>query len=81
MANEQGCFEKLQTSILPHLSSDNSRARKKAIGCIGYLAVSLPDNLLNNLTEHLVKNAKSAKSSEGIQTFIQAIAAVRYATP
>jgi len=76
MSNEQGCFEKLQTSILPHLNSENSRARKKAIGCIGYLAVSLPDNLLNNLTEHLVKNAKSAKTSEGIQTFIQAIAAV-----
>lgn len=76
MANEAGTFEKLQTSILPHLNSDNSRARKKAIGCIGYLAVSLPDNLLNNLTEHLVKSAKSTKSSEGIQTFIQAIAAV-----
>eukprot|EP01127_Copromyxa_protea_P015661 TRINITY_DN4544_c0_g1_i1.p1 TRINITY_DN4544_c0_g1~~TRINITY_DN4544_c0_g1_i1.p1 ORF type:complete len:1238 (+),score=400.75 TRINITY_DN4544_c0_g1_i1:38-3751(+) len=76
MSNEVGCFEKLQSAILPHLSSDNSRARKKAIGCIGYLAVSLPDTLLNNLTEHLVKNAKSAKTSESIQTFIQAIAAI-----
>jgi len=76
MANEQGCFEKLQKSILPHLNSENSRARKKAIGCIGYLAVSLPDNLLNDLTDHLVKQAKAAKTPDAIQTFIQAIAAI-----
>jgi len=76
LANEGGCFANLQTAILPHLNSDNSRARKKAIGCIGYLAAPLPDSLLNGLTEHLIKGAKSARSSEEIQTYIQALATI-----
>eukprot|EP01126_Amoeba_proteus_P036246 TRINITY_DN3689_c0_g3_i2.p1 TRINITY_DN3689_c0_g3~~TRINITY_DN3689_c0_g3_i2.p1 ORF type:complete len:1224 (-),score=235.63 TRINITY_DN3689_c0_g3_i2:455-4126(-) len=76
MSQEVGCFEKLQTAVLPHLNSENARARKKASGCLGYLSASLPDPLLNSLTEHLIKSAKAATLPDAIQTYVQTIAEV-----
>jgi len=76
MAAEQNLFEKLQVAVLPHLTSDNTRARKKAIGCLGYLCLSLPENLLNRLCEHLIEKAKKSTKKEHAQTFVQALAAV-----
>jgi len=71
-----GNLEKLKNASLSHLTSENSRARKKAIGCLGYLAVFLPDNLLNSLVESLIKDCGKPKKPEHARTFLQALAVV-----
>jgi len=68
--------QKLKDATLPHLTSDNLRARKKAIGCLGYLAVSLPQDLLNSLVEHLISQTQSSKKLEHSRTFLATLATV-----
>ncbi len=51
-----------------------------AIGCLGYLAVSLPQDLLNSLVEHLIKQTQSSKKLEHSRTFLATLATVRYGT-
>jgi len=72
----QGQTEKLQSAVLPHLTSDNNRARQKAIGCLGYLSLSLPEGQLNNLVTYLLDQIKKSKKKEPLRAFVQALAAI-----
>lgn len=76
MAADTTNFTKLKDACLPHLTSDNLRARKKSIGCLGYLSSYLTPELLNSLVEHLVKEAKGSKKLEHSRTYFATLAAV-----
>jgi len=73
---KQKLYEKIQRAVLPRLQDAQSASRKKAIGCLSYLSVSIPDNLFAELTEFLIKNIESSKKQDHILTYIQAIASV-----
>jgi len=73
---KQKLYEKIQRAVLPRLQDAQSANRKKAIGCLSYLSVSIPDNLFAELTEFLIKNIESSKKLDHILTYIQAIASV-----
>lgn len=69
--------EKILKVVQPQLSSKRPTARKRAIGCLGHLAVTIPDGLFNELVNHLVSNLKEAQqNSEELRTYIQAIGAI-----
>jgi len=73
---KQKLYDKIQKSVLPHLQDAQSANRKKAIGCISFLSVSIPDNLFVELTEFLIKNLETSKKPDHVRTYIQATGAI-----
>jgi len=68
--------EKLQKAVLPQLTSTRPVARKRAIGCLGFLSVSIPDSLFNSLVEVLIQNIETSDKADHIRTSIQCIGAI-----
>lgn len=69
--------EKILRVVQPQLGSKRSASRKKAIGCLEHLAVTIPDILFADLIQSLIKNIEdSGNKAEKLRTYIQAIAAV-----
>jgi len=69
-------LEKIQAAVLPQLVSTRPAARKRAIGCLGKLAVATQDRLFVALMEHLLKTAREAKKSDHVRAAVQAIGAI-----
>eukprot|EP01125_Pyxidicula_operculata_P000246 TRINITY_DN10328_c0_g1_i1.p1 TRINITY_DN10328_c0_g1~~TRINITY_DN10328_c0_g1_i1.p1 ORF type:complete len:1207 (+),score=380.40 TRINITY_DN10328_c0_g1_i1:38-3658(+) len=76
LGKQKGLYEKIQKAVLPHLQAAQSANRKKAIGCLSYLAVTVPDSLFAELVDHLVKSVESTKKAEYIRTYVQAIGSI-----
>lgn len=71
-----GELDKIQKAVLPQLTAGRPATRKRAIGCLGHIAVLVPDSLFVSLIEFLISNIEEAKKAENIRTLIQAIGAV-----
>jgi len=68
--------DKILKVVQPQLSSKRATSRKRAIGCLGHLAVTIPDNLFTDLVNNLLKLIEQADKAETLRTNIQAIGAV-----
>eukprot|EP01090_Pellita_catalonica_P023354 TRINITY_DN955_c0_g1_i2.p1 TRINITY_DN955_c0_g1~~TRINITY_DN955_c0_g1_i2.p1 ORF type:complete len:1220 (+),score=270.34 TRINITY_DN955_c0_g1_i2:48-3707(+) len=68
--------EKIQTLILPQLTSTTPATRKRAIACLGYLSISTPDKLFAQLVSHVLKGIQKSKKGTHIQTLISVIGAI-----
>eukprot|EP01119_Soliformovum_irregulare_P025203 TRINITY_DN9265_c1_g3_i1.p1 TRINITY_DN9265_c1_g3~~TRINITY_DN9265_c1_g3_i1.p1 ORF type:complete len:1236 (-),score=487.10 TRINITY_DN9265_c1_g3_i1:55-3762(-) len=69
--------EKILKVVQPQLSSKRSASRKKAIGCLGHLASTIPDELFADLVKNLLALVdESAKNPEKLRTYIQAVGAI-----
>jgi len=63
--------------IQPELRSKRSVTRKKATSCLGFLAITTPDNIFNEMVNNLVNYIGSSKTNpEELRTYMQAISAV-----
>eukprot|EP01103_Thecamoeba_quadrilineata_P012984 TRINITY_DN3476_c0_g1_i1.p1 TRINITY_DN3476_c0_g1~~TRINITY_DN3476_c0_g1_i1.p1 ORF type:complete len:1239 (+),score=374.55 TRINITY_DN3476_c0_g1_i1:53-3718(+) len=68
--------ETVQDAVLPHLTSNRTAVRKRAISCIAHIAVSLPDKHFNTLIQNLIQKADTLNKTEQISTLIQAIGSI-----
>ena len=68
--------QKILSSIQPHLSSTKTTARKKAVLCLGFLAVSIPDKMFFGLVNELISGIKTEKKDDKLRTYISAVAAI-----
>jgi len=68
--------DKILKVVQPQLNSKRTASRKKAITCLGYLAVSIPDNLFTDLVTQLIKSIETSEKADAVRTNIQAIAAI-----
>jgi len=69
--------EKILKVVQPQLASKRAISRKRAIGCLGHLAVTIPDNLFADLVNNLIKLiGESSKQQDKLRTYIQAIGAI-----
>lgn len=71
-----GELEKIQKAVLPQLTAGRPATRKRAISCLGFIAVLVPDNLFVSLIDFLIANIEESKKADTIRTLIQAIGAV-----
>jgi len=69
--------EKILKVVQPQLASKRTASRKRAISCLGHLAVTIPDNLFTELVNNLIKQIEgSSAKQEKLRTYIQAIGAI-----
>jgi hypothetical protein len=69
--------EKILKVVQPELDSKRSNSRKRTTQCLGVLAVTIPDELFENLIKNLIFNIKNTSAkSEVIRTNLQAIVSV-----
>eukprot|EP01116_Phalansterium_solitarium_P021844 TRINITY_DN6977_c0_g1_i1.p1 TRINITY_DN6977_c0_g1~~TRINITY_DN6977_c0_g1_i1.p1 ORF type:complete len:1273 (-),score=515.03 TRINITY_DN6977_c0_g1_i1:141-3881(-) len=69
--------EKILKAIQPQLSAKKAISRKRAIGCLGHLSVTIPEQLFNELLAGLLKLLdESSSNAEKLRTPIQAIGAI-----
>lgn len=68
--------EKIQNAILPQLTSNTPATRKRAISCLGYLSISTPDQLFNQLVSSILKEIQKSKKAAHIQTYVSVIGAI-----
>eukprot|EP01117_Protostelium_nocturnum_P019172 TRINITY_DN823_c0_g1_i1.p1 TRINITY_DN823_c0_g1~~TRINITY_DN823_c0_g1_i1.p1 ORF type:complete len:1231 (-),score=471.75 TRINITY_DN823_c0_g1_i1:58-3750(-) len=69
--------ENVLKAIQPQLKSKRNASRKKAIGCLAHLAVTIPDNVFADLVNNLVSNiGDSTKKVDELRTYMQAIGAI-----
>jgi len=68
--------EKIQKSILPHLTSTRVAARKRAIACLGYLSISTPEKLFGDLVSYILSTIEKSKKADHIRTLISVIGAI-----
>lgn len=69
-------IDKVQKVVQPHLTSGRPATRKRAINCLGHLAVLIPDNLFASLIDFLLSNIEGSKKADDIRTLIQAFGAI-----
>src|SRR5207248_1458141 len=69
--------EKILKVIQPQLSSKRTASRKRAIGCLGHLAVTIPDSLFTELVSNLIHQiSDTTQKQDQIRTYVQAIGAI-----
>jgi len=69
--------EKILKVVQPQLGSKRTTSRKRAIGCLGHLAVTIPDQLFTDLVHSLIKLLEESGSNlDKLRTYIQAIGAI-----
>eukprot|EP01113_Clastostelium_recurvatum_P046299 TRINITY_DN809_c0_g1_i2.p1 TRINITY_DN809_c0_g1~~TRINITY_DN809_c0_g1_i2.p1 ORF type:complete len:1240 (+),score=410.29 TRINITY_DN809_c0_g1_i2:61-3780(+) len=68
--------EKIMRAVLAQLTSGRPATRKRAITCLGYLAVSLPDPLFAELMTGVLGLTGQARKSDHIRTLVQALTAI-----
>lgn len=71
-----GDCAKVLKAVQPLLSAKRTLTRKRAIGCLGLLAASVPDALFSELMQHLIELLGSAAKADDLRTYIQAVTAV-----
>jgi len=69
--------EKILKVVQPQLSSKRGTSRKRAINCLGHLAVTIPDNLFAELISNLIRLIEdSSQKLDNLRTYISAVAAI-----
>jgi len=69
--------DKILKVVQPQLGSKRTTSRKRAIGCLGHLSITIPDNLFTDLIKSLIKGIEeSGEKGDKLRTYIQAIAAI-----
>jgi cullin-associated NEDD8-dissociated protein 1 len=70
--------DKILKVVQPQLSSKRTASRKKAISCLGHLAVTIPDALFTELVQFLISKIEDAQSikQDQLRTYIQAVGAI-----
>lgn len=69
--------QKILKVVQPQLNSKRMASRKKAIGCLGHLAVTIPEQMFSELVQNLTKMMEdSVGKIEALRTSIQAIGAI-----